>query len=381
MLRAMPPDPRERALLTEILANPDDDAPRMVYADHCEERGDDARASLIRAQLRAADRTLSEAEREAAQEAAAQIEEIHGARLAGDLARRVSRWRFERGFVSAVTADLLTFAAQLEALRAMAPIETWTLEHGDDDIATELRVEAATRLAATPQLAAIRAIDAALGSFSAAPLAALLASPHLAKLFSLVLGIDASARSIALIAAAPLPGLRVLRCFAEFASVGDRGAMVLASSALWPQLEVLELWGCAIGAAGVAALCAAANPQLRHLAIGATAYASNSLGAIGASALASARWPALEILELPGARLGDDGVAALAGAPWLAQVARLSLDDNAIGGRGLAALAGARALEELSIDDNPVSEVALASLAALPRLRRVYAHGAWRTLR
>jgi uncharacterized protein (TIGR02996 family) len=39
------------ALLAEILANPDDDTPRLVLADWLEEHGATDRASLIRVQI------------------------------------------------------------------------------------------------------------------------------------------------------------------------------------------------------------------------------------------------------------------------------------------------------------------------------------------
>ena len=39
------------ALLRAILDAPEDDAPRLVYADWLDEHGDDARAAFIRAQV------------------------------------------------------------------------------------------------------------------------------------------------------------------------------------------------------------------------------------------------------------------------------------------------------------------------------------------
>ena len=38
-------------ILKEIIANPDDDAPRLVYADWLEEQGDPDRAEFVRIQL------------------------------------------------------------------------------------------------------------------------------------------------------------------------------------------------------------------------------------------------------------------------------------------------------------------------------------------
>jgi uncharacterized protein (TIGR02996 family) len=40
----------EQALLATILAEPENDAPRLVYADWLDDHGDPARAELIRAE-------------------------------------------------------------------------------------------------------------------------------------------------------------------------------------------------------------------------------------------------------------------------------------------------------------------------------------------
>lgn len=45
------PNPERDSLLAVILANPDDDLPRTIYADWCEENGYEARAEFIRLQL------------------------------------------------------------------------------------------------------------------------------------------------------------------------------------------------------------------------------------------------------------------------------------------------------------------------------------------
>src|SRR5262249_62177187 len=57
---------REReALLAAVCENPDDDAPRLVFADWCEEHGESERAEFIRGQLRLAAMDRNDPEREA----------------------------------------------------------------------------------------------------------------------------------------------------------------------------------------------------------------------------------------------------------------------------------------------------------------------------
>src|SRR5262245_36577533 len=48
------PSPQSQAFLDDICAHPEDDGPRLVYADWLEENDDPARAELIRAQCRLA---------------------------------------------------------------------------------------------------------------------------------------------------------------------------------------------------------------------------------------------------------------------------------------------------------------------------------------
>jgi uncharacterized protein (TIGR02996 family) len=47
-------DSRERGLLADVIANPGDDFPRLVYADWCEDNGREARAEFIRVQCEVA---------------------------------------------------------------------------------------------------------------------------------------------------------------------------------------------------------------------------------------------------------------------------------------------------------------------------------------
>src|SRR4051812_21677721 len=51
---ARSPMSEERALLRQVAREPDDDAPRLVYADWLEDHGRAERAELIRAQVRLA---------------------------------------------------------------------------------------------------------------------------------------------------------------------------------------------------------------------------------------------------------------------------------------------------------------------------------------
>src|SRR5689334_1385738 len=55
--------PDRDAFIRAIIENPDDDAPRLIYADWLDERGDAARAEFIRVQCQLCDTTLAAEER------------------------------------------------------------------------------------------------------------------------------------------------------------------------------------------------------------------------------------------------------------------------------------------------------------------------------
>lgn len=90
-------DRSQAALLAEIYAHPDDDAPRLVYADWCLERSD-PHGEFITLQFKA-DKTKDELKREAA------LQKAHGTKWLGALASvTLKDVVFRRGFPSKVVA-------------------------------------------------------------------------------------------------------------------------------------------------------------------------------------------------------------------------------------------------------------------------------------
>lgn len=92
-----PPDPVEEAMLAEIYATPEADAPRSVYADWLLERGE-PRGELISLQLARAAGQAPQLAREA------DLIAVHGGSWLGPLAGKLSAPVFERGFVVEGTA-------------------------------------------------------------------------------------------------------------------------------------------------------------------------------------------------------------------------------------------------------------------------------------
>src|SRR5437588_12608417 len=99
----------DAAFLADICANPDDDTPRLVYADWLEDHGDSERAEFIRTQIRYVqiEHYLPESHRLYARQK--ELVERHREEWLGPLARihdpAVSPeelWTFVRGFVEEV---------------------------------------------------------------------------------------------------------------------------------------------------------------------------------------------------------------------------------------------------------------------------------------
>src|SRR5262245_28400520 len=101
----------EEAFRLSILERPEDDGPRVVYADWLEEEGDADRAELIRLQCGAGDQ---ERERE--------LVTRFGPTWAGPLLRNIYNYTFRRGFVEEITVEAAMFLDLGERLFDAAPI-------------------------------------------------------------------------------------------------------------------------------------------------------------------------------------------------------------------------------------------------------------------
>ena len=84
------------ALLVAIRAAPDDDAPRLVYADWLDEHGQPERAEFIRVQCE-----LARTDDPALRRGEAELLTAHHDTFAGPLAAPHLRFRFHRGFIVA----------------------------------------------------------------------------------------------------------------------------------------------------------------------------------------------------------------------------------------------------------------------------------------
>jgi uncharacterized protein (TIGR02996 family) len=304
------------AFLQAISETPDDDTPRLVYADWLEENGDGDRAEFIRVQVQLACRAEDDPRRPALKLRERALLTRHEATWAGPFRGRVESWQFRRGFVEQITTGAAKFLTQTEHLFRLAPIRhvrlrraTWCLH----------------RLSECPFLARLTGLD--LGGHVYRP-----------------------------------GGVNFLL---------PSGVRALAASPYLQRLTTLLLPATNINAFDLQHLVAA--PALKGLTT--LDLSSNRLGAAGARVLASA--PSLRLLTtlcLHRTQLGNAGVRLLAASPYLTRLTDLDLGWNELGGPAAVALADAAnlaGLVRLDLTVNPLSIAGAKALAASPYLRRL----------
>src|SRR5262245_18773882 len=115
------------AILAAVFAAPDDDAPRLDYADWLDEHGEPAYAELIRVQCAMARVAKSAAVYAQLARREQELLAAHAREWVGPLADRPGRVRFHRGFVRGLACDAAEFAAHAEELFRLVPL-VWSLE-------------------------------------------------------------------------------------------------------------------------------------------------------------------------------------------------------------------------------------------------------------
>ncbi len=230
------------ALLAGIRAAPDDDLPRLVYADWLEEHGDADRAEFIRLQCEHFRRYAvpTQVRGDTAAERMFELEKRHGWRWLAEMPRVAgAEWKgFYRGFPG---VEVLYGRWPGAALRSHAPVQQFTLIH------------AAAELAASPFLAQVRVLTLWLMNPDVSALTGLLASPDLGGVRVFELNhfnkghygarTDAADAEAEAVAGCPrLAGLELLRFDRTW--IGDAGALALAHSPHLPAGLRLELGKC-----------------------------------------------------------------------------------------------------------------------------------------
>jgi uncharacterized protein (TIGR02996 family) len=342
-------------LLQSVLADTENDEPRLAYAAWCDDCGD-PRGEFIRAQvewfgLDAGDRKQELYKRFNSLFAAhgsewlAPLEPVVG----GLKMAKLGIYSFRRGFVTVVNMQIEDFVSTAPALMALAPIAALATYPGDNRV---------RNLAKTPEAGRLRFLAISRADLGDPGAMALAESPFLRDLDSLKLSGNAitSEGAEALGQSAALRTIRRLELRAN--PLGTRGVQGLLGAGE-ATIELLDLSGCAIGPEGGEAL--AASPRLGQVvdlrlasfiepAFPRSRPRLNDLGDDGATGLASCELPQLVRLDLEATRIGDAGAAELAIASF-GRLEVLNLRQNEIGEEGTRALQSSTSLSALKTLD------------------------------
>jgi uncharacterized protein (TIGR02996 family) len=216
------------ALLQNIIDNPDDDAPRLVYADWLEEHGDTERAEFIRVQCTLGSRSREEAPAlRLLQEREEDLRNRHAAEWTPRIPplRGSLRVVFRRGFVEKVTAPARAFVAGADELFRLAPVRRVRLRWGPEPPYERARFMQV--VAGVPHLARLRSLDLSAGFIGSDGVQALSVCEYFARLQSLDLRGD---------------------------RVGERGVRALVEAPWFANLTYLDLRDNDVNAAAVHAI-------------------------------------------------------------------------------------------------------------------------------
>jgi uncharacterized protein (TIGR02996 family) len=288
----------EAVFLADICDHPDDDAPRLIYADWLTERGqkgDAERAELIRLQIELA--KLATGEKASRKQAAREKEllEKWGTAWARPLRPYISRREFRRGFIESATMKSSVFVKDGATVCGLTPLRHVKLRYPGFY---------AKSLAKCATLARLSSLSVNSGGMGGERLRTLLSSPHLSGLTALDAGYNkVGLEGMRLLRAAgiALPALSSLAL--DDNGLRNSGAAELAQWPLLDQLTHLDLAGNKMTDAGAEAL--AASPYLARLR-SLDLSRNHDLTEAGARALlTSPNLPALADVNLGGARINS----------------------------------------------------------------------------
>jgi uncharacterized protein (TIGR02996 family) len=268
------------AFLQDILAHPDDDAPRLIFADWLEEQGDAgsvARAEFIRVQCtlvgeefrtrrRWAERELQLRRLVELKSREQHILEQYGNEWAGPIRRLVHNWTFHRGFINEIAIWDDIFLAHADRIFRRVPIQHLHIRR---HYAGSPRPIAA--LADHAYLRQLRSLDLSRQNLDSDHVRALVVSEHLIGLTLLDLSRNQIGDSgLRALAEAPLLLARLTHLDLNANAFGTRGVRALveslerlAQSSGGLRLQKLGLLSNNAHATGRRVL--ADSPVLRHL--------------------------------------------------------------------------------------------------------------------
>jgi uncharacterized protein (TIGR02996 family) len=400
-----------RELLAAVVAQPENEALRLVLADHLLDRAD-PRGELIIAQCRL-EHSVDALERHRLQARVDELLKEHQEEWLAPLGVGPSHVTWRRGFVEHVSLRWVDLVASWDRLRRHCPlthVRIYGLRDGHGDLeqilcfdwpetlgslslyGNKLAGGDVERIAGAPALRHLRALDLGLNNLEGdGGLDALAGSPHLTGLRRLVLFANrlgpeagrALARArrhleqlvlgqnrladegVAALATGELSGLRSLSLSRN--GIGPRGAAVLSRAAFLGKLEALVLDSNPLGVEGAREIAGADLSALGRLGVGGA-----GLGPEGVDALSKARRAGqITDLDLGGNGLGNEGAEALSRSSAFPRLESLHIDHNGIEAAGIRALVGSPLLAgigRLELGANPIGAAGVAEVARLENL-------------
>ena len=375
------------ALLRAVIDRPDDDLPRLAYADFLEEAGDAARAEFVRVQVELARLPDHDHARPALEDREHDLLAAHEAGWLGEAASAVE-WHWHRGFVEEVASSPRWMLDTGDGLSAAHPCRRWrVLSDGPEDWAALDKLEQArwtTRLEAV-DLSAGGPVDVPAGQFLTLANLERLRELDLVHWPNVFGGLPGLLRAIP-----PADHLAVLRLH----GTGDAGLdpTALADALGRARLTELSVPHTGLTAAGLRHLLAApccreltsldvrdndlgpnawqafrdAPCRLRELDLSGTPLGAFALDRVlGCDSTAE-----LRSLELNRCGSAMANVRALAGSRFWRQAEDLRMHNGTIPARALEPLwetaPGPAALRSLDLSDNFLYDAGVAELAAAP---------------
>jgi uncharacterized protein (TIGR02996 family) len=364
------PTSEELAFIERIREQPDDDGPRLIFADWLDERGD-PRGEFIRVQCALARLPDGDARRSNLELAEHQLLESHQAAWTAPLAGLASDWTYRRGFIDSLSVTAVAFLERGGEIFRLGPVRRIRfVDSGHcfvklvespflgkvreiDLCGSFLGNNGVSLLSRAKQLSRLELLHLGFNDLSDPALKALADMPHLANLSELYLDDNRQIGPPGLRAIADSPYLGNLRRLDLGGNnLTETALKVLINGDALKKLDALTLAGNQIGDGGAESL---ARSELLDRMIARNSVldlSRNNIGPLGARALAeSPRLEPLFALKLDINVLGDQGLTSLAQSPYLRNLRRLELQENRITDVGVMALARSRLVETLDFID------------------------------
>jgi uncharacterized protein (TIGR02996 family) len=360
------PSAEERAFFDRIRDEPDDDGPRLIYADWLAEHGQDDRAEFVRLQCVLDRLPEDDPRRPDLLQRERLLLEANEIRWTADLAPLVSAWAFRRGVIDAVSVDAGQFLDAGAAIFDRAPVRRVRFVNVGDRL---------TKLVQSPLLELVRELDLSVNPLGNGGPNLLARSRHLVRLDALDLGFtELGDKGLQKLAGSPVfAGLRSLHINGnENGRIGVPGMRALAESAHLTELAHLDLSGNELSDPAIRALLEGPLArQLTHLVVHGNRLGDGGTASLVGSLAFTRMAERDRVIDLRRVQMGPAGAQALAASPALRAVEELDLEANVLGDAGLAALAASphlTRLRVLSLRENRISDDGVRALARSPLL-------------